>query len=159
MVHQIPIFRLPLMHHFMEHCVRDLAPGVSGEVPPADTDLLITVVVVVYRPFAQASFHPAGKPDGNRTQHPAEMADIEVPVHGLQPLEQDIVTGMGAVSPRGPLGGPAVGPDREPEKFAFSFPPQVPGHTRAEEPDNRLQHSVGSESVALMDPQYSAIQA
>src|SRR3954469_13900326 len=87
------------------------------------------------------------------------MAGIEVPVHSLQAQEQGVVARAGRGSVRSPLGGPAVGPDWKPEKFAFSFAPQVPGDTRAEKPDDRLQHSVGSESVALMDPQYSAIQA
>src|SRR5215217_6841356 len=86
------------------------------------------------------------------------MADVEVPVHGLQPPEQGTVARAGPVFP-GPLRGPGVGPDRKPEKFAFSFQPHAPRHLRAEEPNYRLQYSIWRKSITPVDPQHSAIQA
>src|SRR5215204_3942986 len=87
------------------------------------------------------------------------MADVEVPMHSIQPLEQGAIARAGPVSGVEPFGGPGIGPDRKPKKFAFSFQPQAPRHTRAEEPNYRLQHSIGGKSVAPVDPQHSAIEA
>jgi hypothetical protein len=41
------VFSLPLMHHLVEHRVLDFAPGMSGDVPAADSDFLDASVVVV----------------------------------------------------------------------------------------------------------------
>jgi hypothetical protein len=47
MIHRVPVFSLPLMHHLMEHRVLDFAPGMSGDVPAADSDFLEVVIIVV----------------------------------------------------------------------------------------------------------------
>jgi hypothetical protein len=39
MVDGLAGFRLPLMHHLVEHRMSHLRPVVPGDVPPADPDL------------------------------------------------------------------------------------------------------------------------
>jgi hypothetical protein len=47
MIHRVPVFSLPLMHHLMEHGVLDFAPGMSGDVPAADSDFLEVGIIVI----------------------------------------------------------------------------------------------------------------
>src|SRR6266545_3631425 len=63
-----PGLGLPLVHHFMEHGMLDLAPGMVGEMAPAQRDLDRLPGAEIYAHLAQSSPHAPREPNGYLAQ-------------------------------------------------------------------------------------------
>jgi hypothetical protein len=68
--------RLPLVHHFVQHRVLDLGPGMPGQVPPADCDLQRLAGPNLNRQLTQPGPHAAGQPDWDLPQRSSEVFGI-----------------------------------------------------------------------------------
>ena len=152
-------FRLPLMHHLVQHRLLDLGPGMPGEMPPAQPDLERIAGLQIDGELPQAGAHPAGQPNGNLAQRSAEVPRVKIAMQGLQPVQQRHVAWAGALRPLRSRPGRGVLVYRKRQKLPLRQASQGTGHPRIQEAHDGAQHAVWGECVAAMYPEHLTVQA
>jgi hypothetical protein len=149
-------FRLPLVHHLVEHGVLHFGPGMAQHVAPADRDLARPAAPDIHHDLTEAGAHPAGQSDRDHPQGSSEMVGIESLVQGSETLQQCQVSRTGAIAALGPRRRRGVLLDREGQKLAFGPATGCPGHPWVEEPDDGAEHPVRGAGVAAVQPEHAA---
>ena len=152
-------FRLPLMHHLVQHRVLDLAPGMTSQVSATDGDLERFAGPNVHGELAQAGTHPAGEPNRDLAQNAVEVAGVQLPVQCGQLVQEDQVS-----RPRllpGAWSGPRgrVRLDRERQELSFCGSAKHLRYSRIKKSNNCLQDSVRSKGVTAVDSQNPLAEA
>jgi hypothetical protein len=159
MIHSQPRLGLPLVHHLMQQGVLDLGPRVPIEVSPAHTDFFCPASHKVHRELAQAALHPAGDPNRDLAQDSAEMLGVQLAMQLLQSMEQPQVSRTSSFPTNRPVRGRSIGLNREVEKLPLRGASERSGNPRIQKPNHSLQHAIGRERVAPVDPENPPAQA
>jgi hypothetical protein len=149
MIDSKPRLGLPLVHHLVQKCVLDLSPTVLGDMPTAQGELKRPAGPSVHRELPQAAAHPAGEPDRNLPQRPAEMFLVEPAMNYFEPVQQEHVAGAGTLA--APRSRGRVFLHRELEKLALGRSAQRPTDPGIEETNDGLENPVRSVRVAPMN--------
>jgi hypothetical protein len=110
-------FRLPLMHHLVQHGVLDLGPWVPSDVPPAYAQLERPAGADVHRELPQPGTHAARKPDPDLLEGTVEVPGVELTVYCFQPVEHQHVTRPAPLLPLRSGLGWRIGMHRELEEL------------------------------------------
>ena len=73
-----PTLRLPLVHHLVQHCMLDLGPRMSSQVPATDRDLERLAGPDLHCQLTQPGAHAAGQSNRNLAQCSTEVLGIEL---------------------------------------------------------------------------------
>ena len=87
------------------------------------------------------------------------MLQVELPVQALEPVDQGDISRLGSLPPFRSRRGSRVLLDRERQELTLGQPAQRPSHPRIEEPEDGPEHTIRSERVASVNPEYALIQA
>jgi hypothetical protein len=150
-IHAEAVFGLPLVHHFVEHGVLDLGPGVPRDVSAAQRDLGHLAGLEVNGKLTQAALHPAGEPDRYLAEGTAKVLEVELLVEAGEPVQQEYVTRSGAVPPLGPRAQGHMLVNWKSQELALGKPAQRAGYTRVQEPYYRAEHPVRRVGVAKVN--------
>ena len=159
MIDSKPSLGLPLMHHLVQQRVLDFRPTVPGDVLPAQGELERPTGPDIHGQLPQPPAHPAGEPDRNLPQSPAEVFLVEPAMEFLEPVQQKHVTGTGALASPRSRRRRGMLLHRELEKLALGHAAERPTDSRVEEPNDCLEHPVGSVGIASMNPEDSPVEA
>jgi hypothetical protein len=138
------------MHHLVQHRVLHLRPGMPGEMPPAQADFIGPASLEIDRELAETAAHPAGDPDRNLAQSSAEVLRVQLTMEALQAMEEQDISGTGSLGTRRSLRRGRVGLHRKFEKLSFCGSPERSTHPGIQEPNDCLEHTIGSEGVTPM---------
>ena len=159
MIDSKPGLRLPLVYHLVQQRMLDLSPTVPGDMLPAQGELDRPAGPDIHGELPQPAAHPAGEPDRNLPQCPAEMLLIEPVMEFLEPVKQQHVAGAGALAALGSRRRWRVLLHRELEKLALGHAAERTSDSRVEEPNDCLEHPVGRVGVASMNPEDPPVEA
>jgi hypothetical protein len=113
----------------------------------------------IHRELSQPAAHPAGEPDRDLPQSPAEMFLVEPAMEFLEPVKQQHVAGAGALAAAGTRWRWRVLLHRELEKLALGHAAERPRNPEVEETHDGLEHPVGRVRVASMNPEDPPVEA
>ena len=113
----------------------------------------------IHGQLSQPAAHPTGEPDRNLPQRPAEVFLVEPAMNRLQPVQQKHVAGAGALTAAGARRRWSVLLHWELEKLALGHSPQRTRNPGVQEANDCLEHPVGREGIASVDPQDPPVEA
>jgi hypothetical protein len=128
-VHWQARFRLPLVHHLVQHRVLDLSPRMPIEVSPAQSDLCSAARLRVHRKLSQTALHTIGDPNRDLWQRTTEVPLVELPMQIFQPMEQSQIARTRPVPPLRSLRRGNVGVHREIQKLSLRVSTENAGHS------------------------------
>jgi hypothetical protein len=159
MIHSKPGFGLPLVHHLVQQGVLDLGPWVPRDVTPTDGDIERAAGLDLDRELAQTGAHAARKPDRDLVQGPAEVLGVKSLVKAGESVQEDQIARAGPLPRAGPRPGRGVLLYRKRQELALGRPPEYPGDSRIQEPDNRLEDTIRGKGIASMNAENAPVEA
>jgi hypothetical protein len=87
------------------------------------------------------------------------MPEVELAMEGFQPMQKGNISGPRSFAPGRSSRCRCVESDRERQELSFRGSPESSTNPGVQEPNDRLQHVIGSKGVAPMDAKRSPVQA